>query len=59
MDAVNKENMQKYFDLINVMTQEIILRNYCNMGPRPPKIIAPKGPKKFDTGAQDKSIKLP
>lgn len=57
MDAINEENMQKYFDLLEEVYDEMDFRNHPEriynmdetgmpLDPRPPKIVAPKGQKK-------------
>ena len=57
LDAINDENMQNYFDLLEEVYDELYLRNHPErvynmdetgmpLDPRTPKIIAPKGKKK-------------
>lgn len=57
MDAINNENMQKYFDLLEEVYDEMDFRDHPEriynmdetgmpLDPRPPKIVAPKGQKK-------------
>ena len=57
MDAINEENMKKYFDLLEEVYDEMEFRNHPEiiynmdetgmpLDPRPPKIVVPKGQKK-------------
>ena len=57
IDAINEDNMRKYFDLLEEVFDELDLKNHPEriynmdetgmpLDPRPPKVVAPKGQKK-------------
>ena len=57
MDAINEDNMRKYFDLLDEVFNELDFKDHPEriynmdetgmpLDPRPPKVVAPKGQKK-------------
>ena len=70
MDATNHENMQKYFDQLEEVYDELDFGNHPEriynmdetgmpLDPYPLKIIAPKGQKKVRYRCSGKNLKLP
>ena len=68
MDAINEDNMRKYFDLLEEVFDELDFKDHPDriynmdetgmlLDPHPPKVVAPKGQKKYDTGALVKSFR--